>query len=65
MDEKRVNCLKCKHYFSTYDPLTPRGCNLYGFRSKDFPSTVVKKESGSECQAFEQRKRVEKENPYE
>lgn len=48
-----VSCLKCKHYFNTYDPALPRGCKLFKLKSKIFPSDLVKKETGSECQGFE------------
>jgi len=51
-----MSCMKCKHYFSTFDPALPRGCKLYGLRSAQFPEQVVKKESGSECLGFEARK---------
>jgi len=54
-------CMKCKHYFSTFDPNLPRGCKLYGLRCAQFPEQVVKKESGRECLGFEIRNSAKKE----
>ncbi|MDC1174423.1 hypothetical protein OAT67_03460 [Bacteriovoracaceae bacterium] len=52
---ERPNCLKCKHYYSTYDERSPRGCRFYGFVSASFPTQVVKRETGSECMAYGER----------
>ena len=57
----KPNCLKCKHYHSTYDPARPRGCRVYGFKSMTMPTILVKNESGDDCKAFEMRKHFEKE----
>jgi len=58
------SCLRCRHYFSTYDPQKPRGCHLYGFRSQRFPNLIVKAESGKDCAGFEEKnkKSTEKTN---
>ncbi len=48
-----VSCLKCKHYFNTYDPQMPRGCRLFKLKSKSFPSELVKAESGDDCEGYE------------
>lgn len=48
-------CLKCKHYFTTYDPQRPRGCRKFGFQSAKMPSMLVKAETGRDCMAFETR----------
>ncbi|PIP91575.1 MAG: hypothetical protein COW01_07550 [Bdellovibrionales bacterium CG12_big_fil_rev_8_21_14_0_65_38_15] len=57
----KPNCLKCKHYQSTYEPTRPRGCRVYGFKSIMMPSMLVKNESGEECKAFELRDHLQKE----
>jgi len=49
----KPQCLKCSHYFATYDQTSPRGCKAYGFRSSAMPSAVIKRETGSECLKFE------------
>ena len=48
-------CMKCVHYFVTFDPLRPRGCRKFGFQSLKLPSLLVKEETGQECIAFEER----------
>lgn len=50
---EKPNCLKCRHYQSTYDPQAPRGCSAFNFKSVQFPSWLVKKETGKECQVYE------------
>lgn len=37
----RANCLKCKHFYITWDQSTPRGCKLYQIQSQQYPSLVV------------------------
>ncbi len=59
MSANKANCLKCKHYYSTYDQRNPRGCRFYGFVSATFPTLVVKRETGSECMAFSERPKRE------
>jgi hypothetical protein len=53
--EKRVNCLKCKHFYITWEPDYPRGCKFLGFKSKQYPSDVVLKESGEICLSFSEK----------
>lgn len=55
MEQGKPQCLKCVHYFATYDPQSPRGCKAYGFRSSSIPSQVIKRETGSECIQFKER----------
>ncbi len=47
-----VNCMRCKHYFITWDPKQPRGCRYFGFKSKRLPSIIVKQSSGEDCKVF-------------
>lgn len=51
----KINCLKCKHYHNTWDPQVPRGCKIFNFKSKQFPSDLVRKETGEECHYYETR----------
>ena len=47
------NCMKCKHFYITYDQRTPRGCKIYGIQSQQLPSMIVKKANGgSDCIGF-------------
>ena len=48
-----AKCLKCKHYYSTWDPQMPRGCKLFGIKTKYIPSILVQKETGAECSGFD------------
>lgn len=50
------NCMKCKHFYITYDKNTPRGCKIYGIQSAKLPSIVIKNaNSGKECIGFEEK----------
>ncbi len=49
------NCMRCLHFFVTYEPARPRGCRAYGFKSLALPSQVVLTTSGSPCQLFSPR----------
>lgn len=53
----RPLCIKCVHYFITYETSRPYGCRAMGFKSKKNPARVVYENSGLECQLFLARKR--------
>lgn len=52
---ENVNCLKCRHFFTTWDPAKPRGCHKFGFKSLSFPSQEVRRETGQECNHFSKK----------
>lgn len=52
---KNPSCVHCSHFFVTWTNDFPRGCRAYGFRSPEYPSIVVLRESGIACQLFEPR----------
>lgn len=52
MSQKTINCLKCKHFYVTWDPKNPRGCRLYGFKTKLMPSLLVFQSTGAPCPSF-------------
>lgn len=58
MQEARVKmsvrpiCIKCVHYFITYEIARPYGCRAMGFKSKINPARVVFESSGFECRLF-------------
>jgi len=54
-DAPRINCLKCKHYYVTWDPNFPKGCRAYGFKSAAMPSMAVLSSSGKSCMSFEEK----------
>ncbi len=50
------NCLRCMHYFITYDVARPRGCRAYGFKARQMPDRVVAESSGQPCRLFSPRR---------
>lgn len=60
-----VQCLRCKHYYTTFDPTAPRGCRLYQFKSTQIPAVLVKQESGQDCQGFQKRVSMDEKNKSE
>ncbi|MGH4051738.1 MAG: uracil-DNA glycosylase [Clostridium sp.] len=52
MASEGINCSKCIHYYITWDSSFPRGCKLYGFKTKNIPSILVKQSSGISCGNF-------------
>ncbi|MFL8937656.1 uracil-DNA glycosylase [Rossellomorea oryzaecorticis] len=51
-NEKRINCFKCRYFYTTWEPAHPRGCRGYSFKTKAMPSTVVLQSSGRPCLKF-------------
>ncbi|WP_317987033.1 hypothetical protein [Sutcliffiella rhizosphaerae] len=49
---KRINCLKCKHFYVTWDPNFPNGCKAFDFKTKQLPSLAVFRSSGLPCLKF-------------
>lgn len=50
----RPNCIKCKHYYITFDQYAPKGCRAYKIKSSAMPSDIVKQANrGAECIGFE------------
>ncbi|WP_239616715.1 uracil-DNA glycosylase [Cohnella mopanensis] len=56
-DTNRVDCMKCRYYFVTWDPNFPRGCKAFGFKSHTMPSLTVLSSSGKACMNFEPKER--------
>lgn len=53
----RPNCSKCKHFFVTYDPRSPRGCKAYGIQTAGVPSQIIKAANkGEDCLGFSPKK---------
>ena len=55
MNEKKINCYKCRHFYVTWDINYPKGCKAYNFKSEEMPSILVKKTSGIECYFYEEK----------
>jgi hypothetical protein len=56
-EDKGINCHQCGHFFITYDPKYPYGCRVIGFKSRDLPSVVVCRDSGSACRLYSPKKK--------
>ena len=50
--EPAPSCGRCQHYHVTWDPLRPRGCRGYGFKTAGLPSVIVERASGLPCQRY-------------
>ncbi|WP_378127978.1 uracil-DNA glycosylase [Cohnella boryungensis] len=50
---QRIDCMKCKHFYVTWDPRFPKGCKAFGFKSHTLPSLTVRSSSGQPCMMFE------------
>lgn len=57
---KKIDCLKCEHFFVTWNKSFPRGCNAYGFKTKRIPSMDVLSSSGTECKLFKLKSKEQK-----
>ncbi|MDX1807810.1 MAG: uracil-DNA glycosylase [Paenisporosarcina sp.] len=52
-----VNCFQCRHFYVTWDTRHPRGCRAYQFKTRELPSVVVKRSSGTDCMNFQPKPR--------
>lgn len=56
MNQNRIKCQKCSHYYVTWDTRFPNGCRAMNFKSKEMPCVMVLKNSGRECLLFSPKK---------
>lgn len=56
MKEERMNCIRCKNYYVTWDARFPRGCKLFAFKGSVLPSVLVQQATGKPCSNFEVKK---------
>ena len=47
-----LNCVKCAHFYITWEPKMPRACRIFGFKGVAMPSVTVFKVTGKKCPAF-------------
>lgn len=62
MEFTRIACMKCKHYHVTFDPIAPRGCKLFGFKSAVMPYVLVKQSTGHDCASFLEKVKYERDD---
>lgn len=55
MKTEELNCLKCKNYYVTWEAAFPRGCRLFGFKSKQMPSVLVMQATGIQCKNYDEK----------
>jgi len=55
---KRPECLRCKHYYVTWNPKFPYGCRAFGFQSRITPCLEVYSASQQQCLKFESRNKA-------
>lgn len=60
IDQKKILCRKCRHYYITWDEKFPHGCRAMAFKGKTLPSAVVLKNSGTPCYLFEKKAQKKK-----
>ncbi|MBL8029384.1 MAG: uracil-DNA glycosylase [Fibrobacteres bacterium] len=57
-----ADCLKCAHFYVTWDNAFPRGCKLFKFKGKAIPSLTVYEATGAPCEHFKKKQITEKAN---
>jgi hypothetical protein len=64
MENKPIDCFKCKYMQITWDASRPRGCLAFGFKTEKIPSTVILETSGEPCHMFTPKEKpAAKDNP--
>ncbi|WP_062514891.1 hypothetical protein [Halobacillus sp. KGW1] len=58
----KINCFKCRHFRTTWNPAFPRSCSAYEFKTKELPSAYILRTTGSSCMQFQEKKTPKKEN---
>ena len=53
--KSEINCIKCVHFVTTWNPKFPRACRLYGFQGKQWPSIMVFNSTGEPCLGYVQK----------
>ncbi len=51
------DCLRCRHYYITWDATFPYGCRAMDFKSRRKPQLDVQESSGCPCLQFAPRRR--------
>lgn len=54
---KKINCMKCKFFFITWEKQNPYACKIFGFKGRMMPSVQVRLTTGVECPSFELKNR--------
>lgn len=57
MNLERIDCKKCGYFYITWEARFPNGCRLFRIKSKQIPSIVVYKSTGTRCENFVQKEK--------
>jgi hypothetical protein len=50
-----VTCFGCRHFRVRHDPQWPYACEHFALRSRTLPALEVRRASGEDCRAREER----------
>lgn len=53
----KPNCKVCMYYYVTWNNKQPHGCKLYGFKSLQIPSVVIRVQTREDCNGFSPKKK--------
>ncbi|MCS6765772.1 MAG: hypothetical protein MO847_04765 [Candidatus Protistobacter heckmanni] len=59
-DDRPPGCMKCAHFYVTYEIKFPYGCKAMGFKSTRMPQEEVIASSNERCHSFEWKVKVVK-----
>lgn len=61
----RPDCIKCKHFYITWDKDKPKGCKAYKIKSQQMPSLIVASSTHQGvCLGFEIKENKKDKDPY-
>jgi hypothetical protein len=49
------NCIKCVYFRVTWEAAFPRACQLFGVKSRNFPSSEIFRATGIHCPYFQEK----------
>ena len=52
-------CPRCIYYYVTWDPSYPKGCRLFGIKSRRLPSAEVREANQRDCPSFTPKEGVD------
>lgn len=52
MEKGTFDCLKCVHFYVTWDRAFPRGCRQFDFKTSGMPSRDVLMATGRPCPSY-------------
>jgi hypothetical protein len=54
-ESSTINCIRCEHFFVTWQKEFPKGCRLFKFKTKGMPSKTVFEATGKQCEHFAEK----------